>query len=98
MALWLYRSLLKLKTIAPFLKWQKRDRILRQSCTIMGNQTQFILKVLAGSALGAILIKYVGPNLKLSGTSTNALILVFLPSIVLAIALLWRSWSQKQQN
>ncbi len=64
----------------------------------MHNQTKFILKVLVISAGLSVLIKYAGPALPVGATSINALILVFMPSLILAIALWWRSLSSPQQN
>jgi membrane protein implicated in regulation of membrane protease activity len=37
-----------------------------------------------------LLIKYIGPSLSIPATPTNALIIVLLPTIVMAIALVWR--------
>lgn len=50
-------------------------------------QTGFILEVLVISAGLSILIKYGGPTLSISPTSTNALLIVFVPTVVMAIAL-----------
>jgi hypothetical protein len=62
----------------------------------MQNQLIFIVKLLVLSALLSILIKYVLPSVPLPATATNALILVLLPSVIMAIALLWRFQTQKQ--
>jgi hypothetical protein len=56
----------------------------------MDNQTGFIFKVLIVSAALSVLIKYGGPALELGATSVNALILVFVPTLIVAIALCWR--------
>ncbi|MFB2980389.1 hypothetical protein [Microseira sp. BLCC-F43] len=64
----------------------------------MDNQTGFILKVLVISAALSVLIKYGGPNLAVGATPINALMLVFLPTLILALALWWRSQKQPQQN
>ncbi len=64
----------------------------------MNNQTGLILKVLVFSAALSVLIKYGGPALPLGATSVNALILVLMPTLILAIALWWRSQKQAQQN
>ncbi|MEJ6480050.1 hypothetical protein N0Y54_01450 [Nostoc punctiforme UO1] len=62
----------------------------------MGNQLGFVLKLLLLSALLSLLIKYVGPSLSIPTTGTNALIIVLLPIVIIAIALLWRFQAQKQ--
>ena len=50
-------------------------------------QAGFIFKVLILSVGLSILIKYGGPSLSILGTPTNVLTLVFVPSLVMAIAL-----------
>ncbi|PHM09536.1 hypothetical protein [Nostoc sp. 'Peltigera malacea cyanobiont' DB3992] len=62
----------------------------------MENQLGLILKLLLLSALLSVLIKYAGPSLPIPATATNALIIVFLPIAIIAIALLWRFQAQKQ--
>ncbi|MEA5618719.1 hypothetical protein VB711_12850 [Cronbergia sp. UHCC 0137] len=62
----------------------------------MENQLGFLLKLLLISALLSSLIKYAGPSLLISATTTNALIMVLLPTVILAIALLSRFSGQKQ--
>lgn len=62
----------------------------------MENQLNFIVKLLLFSALLSALIKYVLPSVPIPATATNALILVLLPSVIMAIALLWRFQAQKQ--
>lgn len=62
----------------------------------MENQLGLILKLLLLSALLSVLIKYAGSSLSISATATNALIIVFLPIAIVAIALLWRFQAQKQ--
>ena len=64
----------------------------------MDNQTGFILKVLVISTGLSVLIKYVGPALEVGATLLNVLILVFLPTLTMAIALWWRAQQQGQQN
>ncbi len=58
--------------------------------TYMQNQLQFVLKVFLLSAGLSVLIKYVMPNLSIPATATNALIIVFLPTLIMASVLLWR--------
>ncbi|WP_017651749.1 hypothetical protein [Fortiea contorta] len=62
----------------------------------MENQLGLVLKVFLLSAVLSLLIKYAAPSLAIPGTDTNALIMVLLPNIILAIALLWRF--QLRQN
>ncbi|MBD2519143.1 hypothetical protein H6G93_30125 [Nostoc sp. FACHB-973] len=62
----------------------------------MQNQLGFVLKLLLLSALISALIKYIAPSLSISATATNALIIVLLPSGIMAIALLWRFQAYKQ--
>lgn len=64
--------------------------------TFMENQLGFVLKLLLLSALLSVLIKYAGPSLSIPATATNALIIVLLPIVIIAIALLWRFQAQKQ--
>lgn len=56
----------------------------------MSNQANFILKVFILSLGVSVLIKYGGPSLPVGATSVNALIAVLTPSLILAIAFLWR--------
>ncbi|MEH2312256.1 MAG: hypothetical protein V7K18_27015 [Nostoc sp.] len=62
----------------------------------MENQLGLVLKLLLLSALLSALIKYAGPSLSIPPTATNALIIIFLPIVIIAIALLWRFQAQKQ--
>ncbi|MFB8792132.1 MAG: hypothetical protein U7123_25625 [Potamolinea sp.] len=64
----------------------------------MGSQTNFLLKVLILSAGLSALIKYAGPSFPITATSGNALIAIVSPTIILAIALLWRAWKYQQPN
>ncbi|MEC4814874.1 MAG: hypothetical protein SAK29_16580 [Scytonema sp. PMC 1069.18] len=61
----------------------------------MENQLGFVLKVFLLSAVLSVLIKYALPYVPVSATATNALIIVFLPTVVMTILLLWR-WQQQQ--
>ncbi|MBE9191832.1 hypothetical protein IQ230_16035 [Gloeocapsopsis crepidinum LEGE 06123] len=54
------------------------------------NQTGFIFKVLLLSTVMSVLIKYGGAYLPILPTTITALIVVLLPSIVMAIALFQR--------
>ncbi|TBR58724.1 hypothetical protein BLD44_019010 [Mastigocladus laminosus UU774] len=62
----------------------------------MKNQLGFLLKVFLLSAVISLLIKYAGPFVFIPATSINALIIVLLPTVIMAIALLWRFQTQKQ--
>ncbi|MFB2772900.1 hypothetical protein ACE1AT_27055 [Pelatocladus sp. BLCC-F211] len=62
----------------------------------MKNQLGFLLKVFLLSAVISLLIKYAGPFLFIPATSINALIIVLLPTVMMAIALLWRFQTHKQ--
>lgn len=62
----------------------------------MENKTGFVLKVFIISTVLSALIKYGGPYLSIPAKSELALIIVLLPTILLAIALWWRY--QQQQN
>jgi hypothetical protein len=62
----------------------------------MKNQLGFLLKVFLLSAVISLLIKYAGPFVFIPATSINALIIVLLPTVIMAIALLWRFQAQKQ--
>ncbi|TVP59842.1 MAG: hypothetical protein EA343_18875 [Nodularia sp. (in: Bacteria)] len=56
----------------------------------MKNNLGFVVKLLVLSGLLSVLIKYAGPNLPIAATNTNALIIVLLPIVIIAIALFWR--------
>lgn len=64
----------------------------------MKNNLGLVVKLLVLSGLLSVLIKYLGPNLSISATDTNALIIVLLPTIIMAIALFWRFQSARKQN
>jgi hypothetical protein len=66
--------------------------------TLIQNQLGFILKLLLISALLSLLIKYAAPSLPIPKTDTNALIMILLPTVILAIALLWRFLAQNKIN
>jgi glucose-6-phosphate-specific signal transduction histidine kinase len=59
------------------------------------NIASFILKVLLLSTGLSLGIKYLAPSLNIPATSANALIAVFLPTVVMAIVLGWQSWREK---
>ncbi|MDP5338335.1 MAG: hypothetical protein NWQ28_07135 [Nodularia sp. (in: cyanobacteria)] len=56
----------------------------------MKNNLGFMVKLLVLSGLLSVLIKYAGPHLSIAPTNTNALIIVLLPIVMIAIALFWR--------
>ena len=57
---------------------------------------KLIIKVFMLSLVISFLIKDILPNFSIPATTTTALILVLLPTIVLAATLLWRM--QRQQK
>jgi len=63
----------------------------------MGTQGNFIVKILILSAAISALLKYGGSSLPIAPTSLNALILVLIPTIALAIALWWRTSAARQK-
>lgn len=63
---------------------------------IMQNELSLVLKVFVVSAGLSFFIKYVLPSVPIPATATNALIIVFLPTVILASLLLWRF--QKRQT
>lgn len=64
----------------------------------MATQAGFILKVLILSAAISVLIKYGGPTLDIAATPAKALVAVFLPTLIVAIALLWRTFQQRHMD
>ncbi|MDB9446136.1 hypothetical protein [Anabaena sp. CS-542/02] len=64
----------------------------------MKNNLGFVAKLLVLSGLLSLLIKYAGPHLSIAATNANALIIVLLPNVMLAIALFWRFQSVLKQN
>ncbi|MBE9226150.1 hypothetical protein IQ264_12015 [Phormidium sp. LEGE 05292] len=62
----------------------------------MENKTEFLLKIFILSAVLSAITKYVCPYFNVPAESQIALIVVLLPTVVLAIALWWRY--QQQQN
>jgi len=61
-------------------------------------QARFILKVLIISTGLSALIKYGGPTAAIVATPTNVLAIVFVPALIVAIALLWRTLKTRQLN
>ncbi|AHJ29396.1 hypothetical protein PN465_02615 [Nodularia spumigena CS-584] len=64
----------------------------------MKNNLGFVVKLLVISSLLSVLIKYAGPNVSIMATDANALIIVLLPTVMIAIALFWRFQSAPKQN
>lgn len=56
----------------------------------MKNQFTFILKVLLLSVAISFFIKYLAPSFSIPETSVNALTIVLLPNLIMAIILLWQ--------
>lgn len=65
---------------------------------IMGSQTLFIFKLLGISAILSVAIKYAAPSLSIPPTSTNALIAVLLPTIVMTVTFLGRYAAARWQK
>jgi hypothetical protein len=57
----------------------------------MDTKLGFVTKVMVFSAVGALLIKFAGPLLPVTGTSIVALGIVLSPSLILAGILGWRA-------
>ncbi|MCG6137660.1 MAG: hypothetical protein MET45_23995 [Nostoc sp. LLA-1] len=64
----------------------------------MENNFGVVGKLLVLSALLSFLIKYAAPSLSIPATDANALIIIFLPPVIIAIALFWRFQSASKQN
>ncbi|OUL27820.1 hypothetical protein BV378_08655 [Nostoc sp. RF31YmG] len=62
----------------------------------MENKLGLVVKVFLLSMMLSLLIKYAAPSLMIPGTDTIALVMVLLPAVIMAIALLWRFQGQKQ--
>ncbi|PSB00508.1 hypothetical protein C7B64_23125 [Merismopedia glauca CCAP 1448/3] len=58
----------------------------------MSMQSWFVVKVLVLSALISVGIKYGAPSLNMAPSTTNALILVFSPTVIMAVLLGNRWW------
>ena len=56
----------------------------------MNDKLSFILKVVLGSALISLAIKYLGPQLAVPATSAVAIAIVLAPPIIMAALLGWR--------
>ncbi|MBE9049016.1 hypothetical protein IQ243_01040 [Nostocales cyanobacterium LEGE 11386] len=64
----------------------------------MENNLGFIVKLLVLSGVLSLLIKYAAPGLSIPATDANALIIVLLPPVIMAIALFWRFQAAQKQN
>ncbi len=64
----------------------------------MASQTLFIVKLLVVSAILSVAIKSVAPSVSIPPTTTNALIAVLLPAIVMTVTFLWRYAASSQQK
>lgn len=58
-------------------------------------QVGFILKVIAISVGLSALIKYSSPVVSIPATTINVLAIVLMPTLILAIALWWRTSNQQ---
>jgi len=72
-------------------RWGDRETKFIDKQPVMGTQVNFILKILILSVAVSVLLKYVGSSLPIAPTLLNAMITVMIPTIVVAIALLWRT-------
>ena len=64
--------------------------------SLMKSLAGFILKVVLASAGLSLLLKYIGPLLSIPATASNALIAVFAPPLLVAIALGWQAWARSK--
>lgn len=64
----------------------------------MESNAGFILKVLIASTAISVAIKYAGAIATIRPAPNLALIAVLLPTVIMAIALLWRSQQQKSEG
>ncbi|GEM_PF-861476 len=64
----------------------------------MADSWGFIVKLLIVSALLAIAIKTVAPELSVPETNMSALLAVTLPPLGVGIALGWRAWQGRSPN
>lgn len=60
----------------------------------MNDTVAFVVKILIYSTILSVLIKYGGQLLPISPTVMIAIAAILLPSIIIAIALTWRSQQQ----
>jgi hypothetical protein len=64
----------------------------------MPPHTQILLKLLLLSTALSFAIKYLAPHLHIPMTTTNVLITITLPSLILALLLLWRGRSPSSEK
>lgn len=60
----------------------------------MNNNVGFLLKVLAVSVGLSIAIKFGAPGLTIAPTTSNAIVAILLPTLVMSILLGWRATRQ----
>ncbi len=58
----------------------------------MDKQLGFIIKLFLISSLFSLFIKYVAPSFAITPTTNNTLIAISLPSLVIAVLLIWRNF------
>jgi len=56
----------------------------------MQNQLGFIVKLIFFSAVLSFLIKYEGTSLAIPQTTTNVIVIILLPTLIMTGLLLWR--------
>lgn len=61
----------------------------------MDNQLIFILKLVILSTIISVIIRYAAPSVPIAATSVNGLIGILTPTVILAIALVWRAVSHQ---
>ncbi|MCL6436629.1 MAG: hypothetical protein K6T90_20960 [Leptolyngbyaceae cyanobacterium HOT.MB2.61] len=57
----------------------------------------FLLKVIGLSVGCAIAIKYIGPLLSIPASTTNVLIAIWFPSLLMAVIFGWRWWERREK-
>ncbi|MBV8885591.1 MAG: hypothetical protein JO235_16570 [Chroococcidiopsidaceae cyanobacterium CP_BM_RX_35] len=75
----------------------KSSQAIRDSMITM-DWAGFILKVLIVSTGLAAAIRYIGPTVSIPTTQLNILVIVCMPTVIVAIVLLWRISKIRQQN
>lgn len=62
----------------------------------MASSFIFVVKLLLLSAVVTLVIKYLAPSWGIPVTAANALWAVFLPTLLMAAALGWRTWQSSR--
>jgi hypothetical protein len=64
----------------------------------MQNQSGFIVKLIFLSTVISLLIKYGGQSLTIPVTTANAIVMILLPTLIMAALLLWRRLIDKRER